>query len=81
VPVSGLAKRFGIVVRNRRIAASLSQERLAELARVHPTYVGMVERGVRNPTIDVAERIAKALKSDLSTLVGEAEHGRKGRQK
>lgn len=81
MPVSGLAKRFGIVVRNRRIAASLSQERLAELARVHPTYVGMVERGVRNPTIDVAERIAKALKSDLSTLVGEAEHGRKGRQK
>lgn len=74
MPVSPLAKRFGIVVRKRRMAAGLSQEKLAERARLHPTYVSMVERGVRNPTLDVAARIAKALKAPLPRLIDEAEH-------
>ena len=45
------------------MAAGLSQEKLAETAGLHPTYVSMVERGIRNPTLDVAARIAKALES------------------
>jgi transcriptional regulator with XRE-family HTH domain len=73
--VSGtrLSKDFGNAVRRRRTAAGLSQEKLAESAGLHPTYVSMVERGVRNPTLDVAARIAKALKVPLPRLVEEAQ--------
>jgi transcriptional regulator with XRE-family HTH domain len=55
------------------MAAGLSQEKLAERAGLHPTYVSMVERGVRKPTLDVAARIAKALKVGLPKLVEEAQ--------
>lgn len=74
-----LSKRFGLAVRARRIGAGLSQERLAELAGLHPTYVGMVERGVRNPTLDVAARLAKALKVSLPMLIEEAQTQRSSR--
>jgi len=59
------------------MAAGLSQEKLAEVARLHPTYVSMVERGIRNPTLDVAARIAKALKISLPRLIEQAQtrHG------
>jgi transcriptional regulator with XRE-family HTH domain len=73
VPTSKLGKRFGLIVRRRRAAAGLSQEKLAELAQLHPTYIGMVERGVRNPTLEASAHIAKALRVDLSTLIAEAE--------
>lgn len=75
-----LAKRFGAVIRIRRLEAGLSQEKLAEKAGLHPTYIGMVERGVRNPTLDVAARLAKALKAKLPKLIEEAEAQRGGRQ-
>ena len=61
------------MVRGHRNKAGLSQEKLAELAGLHPTYVGMIERGVRNATLDVAARIAQALKADLPKLIGEAQ--------
>ena len=78
---SPLSKRFGVTVRKRRSEAGLSQETLAELAQLHPNYVGMVERGIRNPTLDVASRIAKALKVDFPTLIKEAEQqGRSGKK-
>lgn len=76
MPVPPLTKRFGIAVRVRRTNAGISQEKLAELAGLHPTYVGMVERGVRNPTIDVAARLAKALKVALPKLISEAQSQR-----
>ena len=63
-----LSKRFGLAVRTRRMAADLSQEKLAERACLHPTYVSMVERGVRNPTLNVAARIARALKVSTPRL-------------
>lgn len=81
MPISSLSKRFGTVVRSRRIAAQMSQEALAEKSGLHPTYVSMVERGVRNPTIDVAARIAKALKSSLPQLIEEAQQTRGGAPK
>jgi len=56
MPVPAISKRFGAAVRRRRTGANLTQEKLAELAGIHPTYVGMVERGIRNPTLDVAAR-------------------------
>ena len=72
MPVPAISKRFGIAVRDRRTAARITQEELAERAGLHPTYVSMVERGVRNPTLAVAARIAKALKAELPGLIAEA---------
>ena len=46
-----------------------SQEELAEEAGLHRTYVSGVERGVRNPTIQIVERLAKALKVSASQLL------------
>ena len=63
-----------MVVRRRRVAIGFSQEKLAERAGLHPTYISMIERGVRNPTLEAAARIAKALKITLPRLLEEAQH-------
>jgi len=49
----------------------LSQEELAFECGLHRTYVSGVERGVRNPTVVVLERISKALKVATSLLLEE----------
>ncbi len=74
MPASFLSNRFGSVVRQHRVGIGMSQERLAELAKLHPTYVSMVERGIRNPTLNVAARLAKSLGHTLSELIEEAEN-------
>ncbi len=53
-----LLKRIGLAVRSRRKALGLSQERLAELADMHRNYVGLVERGEKNLTVEMLFRIA-----------------------
>ena len=79
MPGSSISKLFGSAVRVRRTAAGISQEKLAERSGLHPTYISMVERGVRKPTLDVASRIAKALRVSLPLLIEEAQKG--GRSK
>lgn len=59
-------------MRQRRLAAGLTQEDLADLAKLHPTYISMVERGVRNPTLEASALIAQALKISLPKLITEA---------
>lgn len=49
----------------------MSQEKLAELAELHRTYVGSVERGERNIAIDNMERLAQALNVTIQTLLEE----------
>jgi transcriptional regulator with XRE-family HTH domain len=68
-----MADAFALVLRRHREAQRLSQESLAEKADLHPTYIGMVERSLRNPTLNVSEAIAKALGIPLSQLIAEAE--------
>lgn len=61
-----------VLARNVRVFRELkgwSQEELAERADVHRTYVSQVERGLRNPTIVIVERLAKALKITASDLL------------
>ena len=67
---SPILRKFGENVRARRETKDLSQEKLAELADLDRTYISGVERGVRNPSILSAIRIAKALKTTLSDLSG-----------
>lgn len=61
--------RFAFNVRSRRQQLGLSQEALAAAASLHRTYVGSIERGERNVSIDSMERIAKALSLDLVDLL------------
>ena len=52
---------FGRTVRRLRQVQGLSQEGLADLANIHRTYIGGIERGERNPTLTMIVRIAEAL--------------------
>ena len=61
--------RIGLNVQRLRRAKDLSQEELSARANVHQTYLSGVERGVRNPSVMVLERIAKALGADVEDLV------------
>jgi transcriptional regulator with XRE-family HTH domain len=70
---SRISKPFGLAVRRHRMTAGLSQEKLAERAGLHPTYISMVERGIRNPTLDAAARISKGLRVALPRLIEEAQ--------
>ena len=62
---------FAENLRNARLARKLSQEDLGELANLHRTYVGSVERAERNVSIDNMERLAAALGVSLTSLVHE----------
>jgi transcriptional regulator with XRE-family HTH domain len=53
--------QFGRRVRRERIKRGLSQERLGELANLHRTYIGMIERAEKNITLGNIEKIARAL--------------------
>ena len=66
--VSDIAKYIGQRIRNYRTKLGLSQEKLAELSGVHPTYIGQLERGEKNATIESIEKISNALNIPLSTL-------------
>lgn len=72
----GISKQFGMAVRRRRTEAGLTQEGLAEKAKLHPTYISMIERGVRNPTLEASSQIADALKVSLPDLISEALGGK-----
>lgn len=64
---------FGQAVRKLRVAKGISQETLAELAGIHRTYIGDVERGTRNIALVNMTKIAEALGVRLSDLVREME--------
>jgi len=60
---------LGQTIRDLRLRAGLSQEALAEKADLSGKYVGELERGVVNVSIDSLHRIAKTLKTRLVDLV------------
>jgi transcriptional regulator with XRE-family HTH domain len=64
---------FAKNIRKARIERKLSQEALAELCGLHRTYIGSVERGERNVSIDNIERIAFSLNASPAFLLQETE--------
>jgi transcriptional regulator with XRE-family HTH domain len=68
-----LTHAFGQVVRAERLRAKLSQEQLAFRAKIHPTYVSQLERGLKSPTLEVIAALAKALHQRPYALIRVAE--------
>lgn len=66
--MSDVAKRVGQRIRSYRLQLGLSQEKLAELSGCHPTYIGQLERGEKNATLESIEKIAFSLDIPLSRL-------------
>jgi transcriptional regulator with XRE-family HTH domain len=64
-----IRKKFGKRLRALREERGWSQEEFADRAGLHRTYVSAVERGVRNPTLSVLDRLAKALGVSMADLV------------
>lgn len=62
-------EKFGKAVREQRMKSGISQERLGELAGVHRTYIGMIERAEKNITLTNMEKIARALGKKVNDLV------------
>jgi len=67
--------RLGLNIRRLREERGWSQEEYAERADIHRTYVSDIERGRRNPTITVVERLARPLEVTMGTLFNELPQG------
>lgn len=61
--------KFGQKVREERLKRKLSQEEFADIAGVHRTYIGMIERAEKNITLQNIEKIANALKVNIKKLL------------
>lgn len=72
--MNALRQRLGRAVRRLRLAAGYSQEAFADHVGVHRTYMGAVERGRVNISLDNIERLAGKLGLTAAGLLGEAEH-------
>ncbi|MFD0588369.1 helix-turn-helix domain-containing protein [Paenibacillus sp. GCM10027627] len=64
-----IGRLIGENIRALRKSKGLSQEQLALRADINASYMGQVERGEKNPTIDVLSKIAAALQTPLEKIV------------
>ncbi len=64
-----LSRELGLRIRNYRKQKKISQEQLAEMCSLHPTYIGQVERGEKNVTIESLYKITSSLEISLSDLL------------
>lgn len=65
---------IGRAIRERRERLGMSQEEFGFESGVHRTYVGGVERGERNPTVLMLEKLAHALDSSPARILQDAEN-------
>ncbi len=63
-----IRRRVGRNIKTLREAKGWSQEELADQAGLHRTYVSGVERAIRNPTLTVLDRLARALTVPIGKL-------------
>lgn len=60
---------FGKKVMERRLSLKISQETLANMADIDRTYLPDIEKGKRNVSLKIADKIAKALNTSLKDLL------------
>lgn len=70
---------FGTELKKLREKAALSQEQLAARAGVHRTYVSLLERNKKSPTLDVLFRLCKALSVPAHKVIARVEAQRENR--
>ena len=58
----------GAFIRSQRERAEMSIRKLAELANVSNPYLSQIERGLRNPSADILQQVANALRISVETL-------------
>lgn len=66
--MSNIMKKIGERIRLLRITKGLSREHLSELTDVNSNYIGQLERGEKNPTIETIQKLAKGLNVTLEEL-------------
>src|SRR5205807_3517700 len=71
---------LGMAIKTQRTSLGISQEELAHRADLHRTYVSDLERGVRNPSVDSIEKLARALQLSVSTLFEQASNGNRAKE-
>lgn len=67
--MADIKKEFGLRVRELRLAQNISQEKFAERVNLHRTYIGSIERGERNVSLENIQKLSKALNINISALV------------
>lgn len=76
-PLTGPDKAFGSALREIRAAKGLSQEALAHEAGVDRSYMSLLERGIKSPTLRMVFRLAAILGVSAAELVAKTEEAMK----
>ncbi len=66
-----IKQKFGQKIKNLRKSKGISQEKLANLAEIDRTYLPTIEKGERNVSIEIVEKLAKALGVKIKDLFEE----------
>jgi transcriptional regulator with XRE-family HTH domain len=66
---TSVAAAFGEVLRDCRKKAGFTQEALADVANIDRTFVSLLERGLRQPTLETLFSLARALDISAATMV------------
>ena len=64
-----ITKELGLRIRYYRKEKHLTQEQLSEICNLHPTYIGQIERGEKNATVESIYKIATGLEIPVSKLL------------
>jgi transcriptional regulator with XRE-family HTH domain len=72
---SSLAKSFGQALRQLRLERGLSQEELGFESGYHRTYISLLERGKKSPSLKTIFRLAKVLRVEPSEMVQRVQNG------
>lgn len=72
LPLPDHWRELGAFIREQRSTARLSLRRLSELAGISNPYLSQIERGLRKPSAEILQQIAKALRISAETLYVQA---------
>lgn len=68
-----ILKKFGRTIRKLRLSLNISQEAFANQIELHRTYIGMIERGEKNISLNNIEKVATGLHMTISDVFKEME--------